>query len=247
MITYLINILVSLSVLLPQQPSADEIIKKSEENLRGKSSKGSLTMTIQRPSWSREISMEMWSRGNDYSMILITDPARDKGTVFLKKDKEIYNWIPNIERIVKMPPSMMSQSWMGSDFTNNDLVQESTLEDDYTHKLAGDSTLQGMPVWKVILIPKPNAAVVWGKIVIYISKENYLQLRSEFYDEDGDLVNVMIGSDIKDLGGRKLPSKLTMTPVNEEGHHTIMVYHELKFDVDIPDGFFTTQNMKRLR
>lgn len=227
--------------------NASEIIKKAEEKLRGSNSKGSMTMTIERPSWQRTISMKMWSRGTAYSMIYITDPARDKGTVFLKREKEIYNWIPNIERTVKLPPSMMMQSWMGSDFTNDDLVQESSLEKDYTHKLAGDTTIDGRKAWKIILTPKPNAPVVWGKIIAYISKEEYLQLRSEFYDEDGDLINIMEGKDIKTLGGRLLPAKLIMTPVNEDGHRTIMTYQDLEFDVEIPEGFFTTQNMKRLR
>lgn len=226
---------------------ASEIIKKSEDKLRGSNSKGEMTMTIERPSWSREISMKTWNRGTENTMIFITGPARDKGTVFLKKDKEIYNWIPNIERTVKLPPSMMMQSWMGSDFTNDDLVQESSLEKDYTHKLAGEATIDGHPCWKIILTPKPEAAVVWGKIIDYISKDEYLQLRSEFYDEDEELVNVMEGKDIKNLGGRILPSKLIMTPVNEENQRTILTYQSLEFDVDIPEGFFTTQNMKRLR
>ncbi len=227
--------------------TASEIIKKSEDKLRGTNSKGAMTMTIERPSWKREISMKMWSSGTENSMIVITAPARDQGTVFLKKDKEIYNWIPNIERTVKMPPSMMMQSWMGSDFTNDDLVQESSLERDYNHKLDGTKTIDGREAWKIILEPKPNAPVVWGKIVVYISKDEYLQLRSEFYDEENELVNIMEGKEIKKLGGRLLPSKLIMTPVNEDGHRTILTYQNLEFDVEIPEGFFTTQNMKRLR
>ncbi len=227
--------------------NASEIIKKAEDKLRGDNSKGAMTMTIERPSWSREISMRTWSRGTENSMIFITAPARDEGTVFLKKDREIYNYLPNIERTVKMPPSMMMQSWMGSDFTNDDLVQESSLERDYTHTLDGSKTIDDRETWKIILTPKPNAPVVWGKIITYISKDEYLQLRSEFYDEDGELVNIMEGKEVKNLGGRLLPSKLIMTPVNEDGQRTIMTYQSLEFDVDIPEGFFTTQNMKRLR
>lgn len=233
--------------ILPQQPDAKEIVRKSNDKLRGTNSYGEMTMTIQRPTWSREISLKSWSEGNDYSLILITAPARDKGTVFLKKDKEIYNWVPSIERTVKLPPSMMMQSWMGSDFNNDDLVQESSIVDDYTHKLDGEKTIDGRDCWKIILTPKPEAAVVWGKIVSYISKKEYLQMRSEFYDEDGELVNIMEGSEVKEIGGRLLPSKLTMTPVDEEGHHTVLTYQNLDFDVKIPDGFFTTQNMKRIR
>lgn len=227
--------------------NATEIIKKAEDKLRGANSKGVMTMSIVRPTWTRDISMKSWSRGTDYSMIYITAPARDEGTVFLKKDKEIYNWVPSIERTVKLPPSMMMQSWMGSDFTNDDLVQESSIVTDYTHKLDGEATIDGRPCWKIILTPKPDAAVVWGRIITYISKEEYLQLRTEFYDEEGELVNVMEGKDIRNLGGRILPAKLVMTPADEEGHQTIITYQDLEFDVDIPEGFFTTQNMKRLR
>ena len=227
--------------------NATEIVKKAEDKLHGSNSYGTMTMTIERPTWSRDISMKTWSQGTENSMIFITDPARDKGTVFLKRDKEIYNYLPNIERTIKMPPSMMMQSWMGSDFTNDDLVQESSLVTDYTHELNGSETIDGYETWKITLTPKPNAAVVWGKLVAYISKEEYLQIRTEFYDEEGELVNIMEGKEIKDLGGRILPSKLIMTPVNEENQRTIMIYHTLEFDVKLQDGFFTTQNMKRLR
>lgn len=232
---------------LAMAQNATDIIKKAEDKLRGANSHGEMTMSIVRPSWTRDISMKSWSRGTDYSLIYIIAPARDEGTVFLKKDKEIYNWVPSIERTVKLPPSMMMQSWMGSDFTNDDLVQESSIVKDYTHQLGGDTVIDGRESWKVILTPKPNAPVVWGKIITYVSKEEYLQLRSEFYDEEGDLVNVMEGKDIRNLGGRILPAKLVMTPADEEGHHTIITYQNLEFDVDIPEGFFTTQNMKRIR
>ena len=185
--------------------------------------------------------------GSDYSMIYILEPARDKGTVFLKRQKEIYNWVPSIERTIKLPPSMMMQSWMGSDFTNDDLVQESSVVDDYEHSIIRDSVIDGRAVWKLRLIPKPNAAVVWGKIYTYITKEEYLQVRSEFYDEDDELVNIMQGEDIREIGGRILPTRLVMTPVNEPGHRTILLYHQLSFDLKEDQTFFTTQNMKRIR
>ena len=227
--------------------SAKEIVKKAHDKLQGANTRGEMTMTIVRPSWSRDISMKSWNKGSDFSLIYITAPARDEGTVFLKRKKEIYNWVPSIERTVKLPPSMMMQSWMGSDFTNDDLVQESSIVEDYTHELAGDSLVDGRETWKIILNPKPDAAVVWGKIITFISKEDYLQLRSEFYDEDGELVNVMKGREIREIGGRILPTRLEMIPVNEEGHRTVLEYHDLEFGVDNPENFFTTQNMKRLR
>jgi len=227
--------------------NATEIIKKSEEKLRGNSSSGEMEMTIERPTWSRTMKMKTWSRGTEYSMILVTAPARDEGTVFLKRNTEIWNWVPSVERTIKLPPSMMSQSWMGSDFTNDDLVQESSILKDYTHKLLGETTIRGFDCYKIQLTPKPDAPVVWGKVISYISKEEYLQIKTEFYDEDGELVNTMEGTDIKELGGRKLPSKLIMTPADEPGNRTIMKYVQLEFDTKKPEGFYTTQNMKRLR
>lgn len=245
--TIFTSLFLTLAMSFQTQPTATDIIKKADEKMRGTNTYAEMTMTIKRPTWSRDISMKTWSEGTKNSLIYITDPARDKGTVFLKSEKEIYNWIPNIERTVKLPPSMMMQSWMGSDFNNDDLVQESSIVNDYTHKMLGEATIQGRACYKIELTPKPNAAVVWGRIVSYVSKEEYLQMKSEFYDEDGDLVNIMEGSEIKVMDGRLIPTKMTMTPVDKPGNSTIMVYSKLEFNVKIQAGFFTTQNMKRVR
>lgn len=224
-----------------------EIIRKSEQNLRGASSKGTIEMKIVRPSYTRTMVLKTWNQGTEYSMVLVTSPSRDKGTTFLKREKEIWNWIPSVERTVKLPPSMMSQNWMGSDFTNDDLVRESSMITDYTHSLEGEETIDSYPSWKLELTPKPDAAVVWGKVITYISKDKYLQLKTEFYDEYGDLVITLRGMDIKTLGGRTLPGTLEMVPADKDGNKTIMTYKELEFDVSFDEGFFTTQNMKRLR
>lgn len=224
------------------------IIKKSEEIRRGvNSSKGELTMTIVRPDWTRSMSLKSWSKGDDYALMLVTAPARDKGTATLKRKKEVWNWMPKIERTIKLPPSMMSQSWMGSDFTNDDLVKEVSIITDYNHKILKDSTIEGRVCWKIELIPHEDAAVVWGKVHQFIDKQDYLQLRSEFYDEDGYLVNIMQASDIKKMGGRMFAAKLEMIPVEEEGHKTVLVYHNLEFDTALEDSYFTVQNMKRVR
>ncbi|GAB5555897.1 MAG: outer membrane lipoprotein-sorting protein [Schleiferiaceae bacterium] len=238
-----------LALLFPffSDPSATDIVKKAEEKLRGNSNEAELTITIHRPSWERTLEAKTWALGTDYSLILLKAPARDKGTVFLKREKEIWNWVPNIERTIKLPPSMMMQSWMGSDFNNDDLVQESSIVTDYSHTLKGRETVAGYECYVIEFTPKPDAAVVWGKIIGYISVEGYLQLKSEFYDEDGFLINVMEGSDVIELDGRLLPSKLRMTPVDKEGHYTEMTYKSLTFDVPLKPSFFTTQNMKRIR
>ena len=226
---------------------ASEIVRKADEKMRGESSRAEITMEIIRPIWKRTISLKAWSLGTEYSLILVTAPARDEGTAYLKRGNEIWNWLPDINRTIKMPPSMMSQSWMGSDFSNNDLVEESSIVTDYEHKLAGDSTLSGYASYKIQMNPKPQAPVVWGKLVSFISKDEYLQLRTEFYDEDLKLIKVMEGSEIKEMDGRTIPTKMEMKPMDEEGHKTVLIYSDIKFNIDISQNFFSIQNMKRIQ
>ncbi len=227
--------------------TAKDIIKKADDKMQGKSNRSVMKMTIVRPDWKREITMKGWAMGREYSLILITAPARDKGQAFLKRNKEMWNWQPSIDRVVKLPPSMMLQSWMGSDFTNDDLVKESSVVNDYTQTLEGDSIIHGMTVYKIVLIPKPDAPVVWGKVIAFIDKKEYNQLLVYYYDEEGELVNTMILSDIKNMGGRLLPTKLEMIPADNPNQRTIIEYQELEFDIGIDESFFSMQNMKRIR
>lgn len=238
----------SFNLLLGQQNlTGKDIVKKADENMRGKTSEAQITIKIIRPTWSREMKMKAWSKGDDYSMILVTSPAREKGTVFLKRVKEVWNWIPSIERHIKLPPSMMSQSWMGTDFTNDDLVREASTVEDYNHTLLGKEIILNKECYKIQMIPKPSAAIVWEKVIVWIDTIDYLQLKAEFYDENGELVNIMNSSDIKELGGRKITSKIEMIPVDKEGQSTVIIYNDIVFDAPINDNFFTTRNMKLLK
>jgi len=244
------NKLLYLFLLLAATSSAQnayEIIKRSDEHIRGLSNKAEMTIEIQRSKWSRTMEIKAWSLGNEFSFILVESPARDKGTVFLKRENEIWNWQPKIEKVIKLPPSMMMQSWMGSDFTNDDLIKESSILTDYTHKIIGDSTLIDRPCYIIELTAKADAAVVWGKINLFIDKKDYLQLASEFYDEDGYLINKMEASDIRNFDGKVLPAQLEMTPYEEDGQRTILSYKSMVYNIDIDESFFTKQNMKRLR
>lgn len=226
---------------------ATEIIQKANEKMQGESSRAEMTMQIVRPSWQRSVSMKSWSLGEDYSLILITAPARDEGSAYLMRGNEIWNWLPDVNRTIKMPPSMMSQSWMGSDFSNNDLVRESSIITDYTHNLLGDSTVSDYDCYKIEMIPKPEAPVVWAKVITFISKDEYLQLRAEYYDENGKVVRVMTGSEVKDMDGRLIPTRMEMNPMEEEGKKTVITYQDIEFNIDITEQFFSTQNMKRVR
>lgn len=230
-----------------EDPDATAIIKKADENTRGETSKGTMSMTIVRPEWSRTIKMKSWSKGDKYFMILITAPAKEKGQVFLKRDKEMWQWIPDIKKEVKIPPSMMMQSWMGSDFTNDDLVQQSSMVKDYTHEYLGTDTLKGYPCHKIKLTPKEDAAVVWGKIFLWITEEGYHIIHAKYYDEDEKLVHYEYGSKIKKFNDRSSISKITMVQANKKGHKTIIEINTMEFNKPISDNFFTKQNMKKVR
>lgn len=232
---------------LNAQLTAKEILQKSEDQIRGDKSFSEMKMTIVRPSWTREMQFKSWSLGTEYGLILIMGPARDKGTVYLKRKKEIWNWVPAIERTVKLPPSMMMQSWMGSDFTNDDLVRETDRIDDFTHTLTGTEMQEGVACYRIESVPGPQANVLWGKIVSWIGKDDFIQRRSEFYDEDGELINVMRFYNIREMDGRKVAGTMEMIPVLEEGQKTVIEYISLDFDPDIDESFFSIQNMKKVR
>lgn len=234
-------------IVFSQELTAKEIVKKADDRSRGISSEGEMTMTVIRPEWTRSVSMKSWSKGTDYSIILITAPAKDKGSVFLKRKKDMWNWVPSIDKMIKIPPSMMMQSWMGSDFTNDDLVKESSIVVDYTHKLLGKENIRGLNCYKIELTPLPDAPVTWGKIIVWISVDNYLQLKIEYYDEDMKLVNVMNGYDVKKLGDRELPTRLEITPMNKKGNKTILQINNMVFNKPVDDAFFSQQSMKKVK
>lgn len=225
---------------------AREIVDRAYKNVYGKSSYSELTMTIVKPDWSRKISMKMWAIEPDYAMILVTAPARDKGTVTLKRKNEIWNWIPRVQRVIKIPPSMMLQSWMGSDFTNDDLVRESSIVNDYQHTLMGQDTVNGELCYRIHSLPKPEAAVVWGKLIHWITQKTFLEVKIEFYDEDGNLVKTMFGTRIRKMGGRLVPTHYEMIPHDKPGQKTVLDYQKIQFNIKLKPSFFSLQNMKRL-
>lgn len=226
---------------------AKEIVQKADELMRAKSSYTELTMKIVKPDWSREMAMKVWALEPDYSIIYITEPARDKGTVTLKRKTEVWNWLPSAQKVIKIPPSMMLQSWMGSDFTNDDLVKESSVIKDYTHKLIGKEKLDGMDCYKIELTPKPDAGVVWGKIIAWIAKDTYLEPKVEYYDEDGFMIKQFVGSNLQKMDGRNIFTHWEMIPEDKPGNKTIMDYNKIQFNIKTDESFFSEQNMKRVR
>jgi len=207
-----------------------------------------MTMEIIRPEWSRTVSMQSWSIGTDYYLIYITAPARDKGQVFLKRDNNMWNWMPSISRMIKIPPSMMMSSWMGSDFNNDELMKESSLVVDYTHKITGEEKINNYDCYIVELQPLPQAPVVWDKVVLWISKEHDFALKADYYGKNNELVNQQFSSDIKMMDGRLIPSKMEVVPVQKKGNKTVLTIEKIKFnDPTVKPSLFTQQMMKQIR
>ena len=230
-----------------QTLTATEIVKRADDNRRGKSSYSELTMTIVRPTWSRDIGIKGWSKGTEYSLTLITSPAKEKGQAFLKRQKDLWNWQPGISRMIKMSSSVMGQSWMGSDFTNDDMVRESSTVNDYTHQLEKTEKVREFDCYKIILTPKEGAAVVWGKVITWISTTDFVDIKTEYYDEDNELVNTMNAFDIKAYGSRRLPSRMEVAPANKPNQKTVMTILKYDYDKPIEDSFFSQQNMQKMR
>jgi len=243
----LIVLLFTLNTVEAQDLTAKQIIIKADDLQRGETNKGEMSMTIIRPKWERTITMKTWSKGRDFSMTYITSPAKDKGQVFLKRKSEMWNWVPSINRMIKIPPSMMAQGWMGSDYSNDDILKESSIVVDYDHKIIGEESLQEIVCYKLELTPKEDAAVVWGKVLKWISKDEFWQLKTEYYDEDDELIRTEIASDVKLFGDRKLPSKLEIIPADKPGQRTVVNILSSQFNVKLDEGFFSQQNMKRVR
>ncbi|MEN8137412.1 MAG: outer membrane lipoprotein-sorting protein [Bacteroidota bacterium] len=244
-VTTLILLFISASTVNAQ--TAEDIIKKADELMRGESNTSVMKMEIIRPTWKRSVSMKSWGRGVDYSMTYITAPAKDKGQVFMKRETEMWNWMPAIGRMIKIPASMMSQGWMGSDYTNDDILKESSIVKDYEHKIVSEEVIDGYETWKIEMTPKEDAAVIWGKVYKWILKDKYIQIKSEYYDEDDELVKSDFAYDFKTVGGRFIPTRVEIVPADEEGKKTVVYIQSMEFDVKLDESFFSQQKMKKVR
>ena len=239
-------IILCLTAFALQAQTAREVVQKADEKMRGNTSQAQITIKTIRPSWSREMTVKTWIKGSTLAMILVQSPAKDKGIVYLKRKKEVWNWLPSLEKIIKLPPSMMSQSWMGTDFTNDDLVKESSVINDYYHRIMRDTTIDNRDCYVIQMTPKPEAAVVWGNVVVCIDKKDFLELHTKFYDEEGNLVNTMNAYDVKLMDGRLIPTRFEMIPAEKANQRTVMVYKSIQYNKPIDDNFFTSEKMKTL-
>lgn len=227
--------------------SAKEIVDRADKNMEGESSISTMSMSIVRPAWERTLEFKNWVLGSEYALTLVTAPAKEKGQTFLKRGNDMWNYLPKIGRLIKLPPSMMSQGWMGSDYTNDDVLKESSIVEDYDHRIAGEEEIEGHICYKIEMIPHEESTIVWGKLITWISKEEFLFMKSEYYDEDEFLVRTELGKEIKTMDGRLIPTILEIIPADNPDQKTVVNIQTIEFNVDIEESFFSQQKMKTIR
>ena len=222
-----------------------EIVDQVDQLLRGDSSQSTLTMQIVTENWQRSLTMQVWSQGTENSLVRIEKPRKEAGMATLKVGNNIWNYLPKVSRTIKIPTSMMMASWMGSHFTNDDLVKESSMSRDYFITLSYEGERNGSSVYEFTLIPKPDAAVVWGKLELEVRQDDLMPTWHRYYDEDGTLIRELTFSEYTLMGGRRVPTRLVMQPYDKPGEQTVIIYDNLAFDVPIQAGTFSLRNLER--
>lgn len=228
-----------------QEPTGRDVLERVEQLLWGKTVQGDYEMTISTTRWQRTLGLRVWIERPKRSFVRIVSPAKEAGIGSLRLGTEMWNYLPNVERVIKIPPSMMLQPWMGSDFTNDDLVKESSILEDYTHKLLGTVVVEGQTVYQVEATAKSEAAVVWGRILYWVRTADFIPLKQEFYDERGKLVRTMSFSDVRSIGGRRLPTRWEMRPQDKPGNFTTIVIKNAQYDETIGAEVFTQRNLQK--
>lgn len=224
-------------------PTIAELLAGTDDIARGNSSIAVMVMEVKTARYERTVKMKAWSEGTDNSLIQILEPAKEAGISTLKVGDNIWNYLPKVDRTMKVPAGMMSGSWMGSHISNDDLVKESRLSEDFDYEITEQPT-GDTGRWVIELVPKEDAAVVWGKIVAVIGADR-IPVEIAYHDEDGELVRTMTYSDVREIGGRTIPTRFTVTPADKPGEYTSISYDSLEFDVDIPDSTFSLQALRQ--
>ena len=227
--------------------SPREIIDQVDRLMRGEASIARFTMDIRTENWDRSLTLRAWSLGTEHALIRVETPQREAGTATLRANQEVWNYLPRVDRTIKVPSSMMMGSWMGSHFTNDDLVKESRLVDDYEIEITFEGERDGAEVWEFVLVPLPEAPVVWGGIRYQVRKEDFMPTWARYYDESDEIVRTMVFSEIRLMGSRLVPTVMTMEPADKPGETTVVRYHELDFDVDLDEDYFSLRNLRRER
>lgn len=219
----------------------EKLIRDVEQQYMGASSRAQTTMQVSTSHWQRTLEMEAWSLDRDYFLVRIIEPAKERDVATLKRYREVWNYLPKVDRVIKVPPSMMGGSWMGSHITNDDLVKANHIEKDYNLRLIEDTATHFL----VECLPKPDAAVVWGKIIYKISKTPRVPEQVDYYDEEMVRVREIHFDEVRQIGDRILPMRLTVLPLEKPDERTILIYHELVFDLPLDETYFSLRNLKK--
>ncbi len=224
-----------------------KLIKHIDELWRGETSHATMQMQVKTSRYQRDMTMEAWSRDTDYSLVTIRNPVKDRGISTLKVKQNIWNYLPKIGRVIKVPSSMMSGSWMGSHFTNDDLVRESSFTADYSTSMTFQGERNARQIYELTAIPKPDAAVVWGKVVLTIDKQTMAPLKILDYDEANRLVRTMVLDQFKRIANKVVPMRMTLNLKNKPGESTTITYKDIEFGVPLEPSFFSLQNLRNRR
>jgi outer membrane lipoprotein-sorting protein len=229
-------------VLCAQSPRA--IVEHVDRMTRGASSRADVVMEVVTRHWSRALELKVWSLGTEYALVRVVSPLKEAGTATLMVKNEVWNYLPRVDRTIKVPPSLMMGSWMGSHLTNDDLVKESQLIADYDITTAFTGDRDGMPVWEFRLTPKPEAAVVWGRVDMQVRQRDSLPVWMKYYDDQGTLARTIRFSDYRLFDGRRVPARFTVDPADKPDEHTTLRYVSLSFDVGLTPAFFSLRNLR---
>jgi len=227
-------------------PNADAILRQAYENYRSTSSQSVVAMTVHRPDWERHMDMKSWTRGDKDALVRFTAPAKDAGNATLKLGNDTWVYNPKLNQVIKLPASMMSQSWMGSDFSYNDLSKSEDILTDYTHRITATTQSGGHTVWTIESTPKPGAPVVWGKVAMQVRDDDVL-IGETFYDQDMKPVRVMTADKVATLAGRPYPVTMIMRPLDQPGQWTRIETSNAEFNVGLPAWLFTLSNLQNPR
>jgi hypothetical protein len=228
-------------------PDVAALIQRTERLLEGRTSVAVVQMAIKTPAWERTVKMKIWSKGRDYALVrIMAGGPRETGMMTLKRERQLWNYLPQAGRVMKLPSSMLGDSWMGSDFTNDDLVRGTSLVTDFSSKVERLVNVGGRAAWFLTLVPKATAKTVWGKVEMVLDRATCVPLEQRFFDEEGGLARRMTFEGVKQVGWRAFPSKLTVVP-EESGRQTMMLYESIEFDVDIPEDTFSLRRLQQSR
>ncbi len=227
-------------------PDADAILQRAFDNYRSTSSQTTVTMIVHRPDWERHLEMKAWTRGQDDALVRFIAPPVDAGNATLKLDRDAWVYNPKLNQVIKLPASMMSQSWMGSDFSYNDLAKSEDIITQYIHRVIATEQASGHTLWTIEAIPKPGAPIVWGKVVLKI-RDDAVMTEETFFDQDMKPARRMTTDKIGMLGDRTYPLTMTMHPLDAPGQWTRVDTSDGRFNAGVPDYFFTLSNLQNPR